>query len=76
MTDIPVEEIFRKIIVPDMWQLENAITVGGKLYVGSIAFIAADHVEICKIAGIATGTVHTLMSYRCSLRPEYIDVCL
>lgn len=39
-----------------MLQLETGIRVGDKNFVGTIHFIAGDHVELCDLAGITTGT--------------------
>lgn len=50
--DLPVQEIYKQVVVPDMYQLENGVMIRGASYVGSIHFIAGDHQEICALAGL------------------------
>lgn len=48
--------MYENFVVRDMWQLENGIRVNGQNYIGTIHFIAGDHVELCALAGLRTGT--------------------
>lgn len=54
--DIPVRSVYEAFVVQDIWQLENGIRVDNHNYIGTIHFIAGDHVELCALAGIRTGT--------------------
>lgn len=69
LSDVPVQEIYKYVVVPDMFQLEQGVTINGTRYVGTIHFIAGDHVELCKLAGIPTGAaIH--VSYTCVLHEK------
>lgn len=50
-----MQDVYKHIVVPDMLQLENGIRIWDKNFVGTIHFIAGDHVELCDLAGITTG---------------------
>lgn len=51
--DVPVQEVYEKIVLPDVYQLEHGVHfVGSGNFIGTIHFIAGDHEEIVALAGI------------------------
>jgi hypothetical protein len=51
-TDISVQEIYKQVVIPDVYQLENGIAIGSQFFVGTIHFIAGDHVELIDLGGL------------------------
>lgn len=54
LVDVPVQEIYEKMVVRDVYQLEHGVKFNGKHYVGSIHVIIADHAELVAIAGLTS----------------------
>jgi hypothetical protein len=58
-----VQEVVKKVLIPDLMQLEMGIQVRQagdssqwSSFIGSLHVFIGDHVEICQVAGILTGT--------------------
>lgn len=69
-TDVPLKEIYRQVIIPDMLQLEHGIQVESEAdptkvtcYIGSVHMVIGDHMELCKLAGIITGINNSFLKY-------------
>ena len=58
--DIGVQEIYKQVVLPDMFQLENGIVLGGKHFVGTIHFIAGDHKELIELGGLPGMCVYNM----------------
>lgn len=59
---VPLMEIFRQVVLPDLLQLQHGIQIATKKgsdvrkYIGALHMLIGDHVELCEAAGITTGT--------------------
>lgn len=61
--DLPVQELYKSVVIPDLIQLEHGVTFDEKAYFGTIHFLCGDHNELCAIAGILGAAVITFLKY-------------
>lgn len=50
---VSLYEIYMKVIVPDLYQLENGISIGGKKYIGSLHLAVGDNAELTLLGGLS-----------------------
>jgi hypothetical protein len=53
-----VQEIYKRLVLPDVLQLERGITLDGENYVGTIHMIIGDHIELIELAGLPSTNLY------------------
>lgn len=67
--DIPLQAVYEKILLPDLYQLEHGITLRGIKFIGTPFAVLGDHPELCELGGLMSAwcnyhtTLHVSMTY-------------
>lgn len=64
--DLPVQELYKSVVIPDIVQLELGVMFDKCPYIGTIHFLCGDHNELCGVAGILGIFQFQFCNYRTS----------